>query len=116
MNESHSEPAYRAISIIALIQAGVVVGGTLFVAAMLKAHGYGGGTVPDTFFRSDALFVRHFGFTLLLLPVAWAVAAVITARVATRPWLPPLLLVVGIAVVLCAIWSYVMLGFNPAIL
>jgi hypothetical protein len=116
MNESHVEPAYRAISIIALIQIGVVVGGTLFVSAMLKAHGYGGGTVPDTFFRSDALFVRRSGFTLLLLPLAWVLAAVVTERAATRPWMSMVVLLFGIAAVVCGIWSYVVLGFNPAIL
>ncbi len=115
MNKSHTAPAYRAISVIALIQSGVVVGGTLFVATMLKAHGYGGGGVPAAFFRSTALFVRHSGFTLLLLPVAWALVAVFSARAASRPWLTPVVLLLGIAAVLYGIWSYVMLGFNPAI-
>ena len=71
MNETQTEPAYRAISIMALIQVGVVVGGTLFVAAMVKANGYGGGDVPDSFFNPKALFVRHFGFTLPALAAAF---------------------------------------------
>ena len=116
MNEGQTDPAFRAISVIALIQAGVVVGGTLFVTAMLKAHGYQGDDVPDSFFRSDALFVRHSGFTLLLLPVAWAFLAIYTARAATRPWLPPAMLLLGIAAVIYGIYSFVVLGFNPAIL
>lgn len=71
MNETHTEPAYRAISTIALIQVGVVVGGTLFVAAMVKANGYGGGEIPDRFFNPRALFARHFGFALPALAAAF---------------------------------------------
>ncbi len=111
MNETHTEPAYRAISIIALIQVGVVVGGTLFVAAMLKAFGYGSGEVPDSFFLPIPLFVRHFGFTLLLLPAVWTMAAVFTARAAFRPWLPPVVLLLGITVVLLGIGGYIDLGY-----
>jgi len=116
MKESHTAPAYRAISIIALIQAGVIVGGTMFVAAMLKASGYGGDVVPDSFFRPAALFVRHSGFTLLLVPAAWALLAVFTERAAVRPWFSAAVLLLGIAAILYGIYSYAMLGFNPAIL
>jgi len=79
---------------------------------MLKAYGYGDDTVTDRVFRSDALFVRRSGFMLLLFPVAWVFSAVLTARVATRRWVPRLVLLLGIAAVLYGIWRYVMLGFN----
>jgi hypothetical protein len=115
MNENHVEPAYRAISIIALIQAAVVAGGTLFVTAMLKAHGFRDG-VPDTFFRENALFVRRFGFTILLFPVAWALAAICAARAATSAWIQLAIYIFGLAAILFGIYNYVFLGFNPEIL
>jgi hypothetical protein len=114
MNENHVEPAYRAISVVVLIQAGVVAGGTLFVTAMLKAHGFRDG-VPDTLFRTDALFVRRFGFIMLLVPAAWACLAIFIARTATRAWTQLGMLAFGVAAILYGIYNYAFLGFNPEI-
>ena len=115
MNESQRDPAYRAIWIVALIQAGVVVGGTLFVAAMLKVYGYNDHVVPGNSFRPEALFIRHSGFLLLWLPVIWAVVAVFTAQATGHPWLPLAVLLLGIAAALYGIYRYTVLGFNAAI-
>jgi hypothetical protein len=56
MKENQTEPIYRVISIIALIQVGIVVGGTLFIRVMCKFRGYADG-VPDSFFNPYALFL-----------------------------------------------------------
>ena len=113
---SQTDPSYRAITIIALMQAGVVIGGTLFVAVMLKLAGYQGGAVPDEYFNSAARFVRHFGLLLLLLPVAWTVLAVVSIRTASRRWIPLGFLLLGIAGVMCGIYYYVLLGVHAAML
>ena len=110
MNMSHTSTTYRAITIIALIQAGVVVGGTLFVAAMLKYCGYDGSTEHGPHYPSGVLFVRHFGFTLIFVPAVWTLLAVLLARTARRRWLLPALLIVGIAAILCGILMYFMFG------
>ena len=101
---------------ITLIQAGVIVGGTLFVTAMCKLKGYGGGVVPDSFFNSGALFVRRSGWTLLLIPACWAASAIFAARVELHPWIQRVLIAIGLAFILFAIYHYVTLGFNPCIL
>jgi hypothetical protein len=115
MNANTSTPAYRVISIIALLQVGVVIGGTMFVAAMLKAKGYQGGEVPDSFFLPDALFVRQFGFVFLLLPLAWTFLAVFIARLGFHRG-PVVIFLIGVASILLGIAGYVMLGMNPTVL
>src|SRR5678816_394739 len=72
----NTRPFHRVVAVIALLQACVVVGGTLSVSVMLKAAGYGSGYVPDERFRSDSIFIRKYGFVMLLVPVAWALVTV----------------------------------------
>jgi hypothetical protein len=116
VNESQTEPNYRAISVITLIQTGVIVAGTLFVTAMCKLKGYGGGVVPDSFFNSAALFVRSSDWTLLLIPVLWATFAIFAVRFELHPWLQRALIGIGIVSILFGIYHYIILGFNPCIL
>lgn len=116
VNPSHVEQSIGAISVIALIQTGVIVRGALFITAMLKTHGYKGGAVPDTFFNSAALFVRRSGLTFLLVPVAWAASAVFVARTSRQPSNPLATLEFEIGTALFGIYHFSMLGFNPCIL
>jgi hypothetical protein len=116
MFDTQNNPSYRAISIITLIQAGVIVGGVLIVTAILKAKGYGQGEVPDWFFRSDALFMRHAGFTLLLIPAAWALSTALLARLEANIWIQWSMIAAGIAAVLFGMWYFMLLAFNPCIL
>jgi hypothetical protein len=114
--DTQNNPTYRAISIITLIQAGVIVGGVLIVTAMLKAKGYGQGEVPDWFFRSDALFMRRAGFTLLLIPASWALLAALLARLEVNIWIQWIMIAAGIAAVLVGMWYFMILALNPCIL
>lgn len=113
---SHSHPTFRAISVITLIQAGVIVGGVLFITAMLKAKGFGQGVVPDWFFRSDALFMRRAGFTLLLIPACWALLATLLARLEANIWIQRLMIIGGIGAILCGMRYFMNLALNPCIL
>ena len=65
----------RAVWVIVLVQTAIVICGTLLVTAVLKIKGYQGGIVPDSFFNSAALFVRHSGAVFLLFPLIWAASA-----------------------------------------
>ena len=58
---------YQAI--LAVLQSALIVGGSLSTAALMKACGY-----PDAhqFWHPLALFVRHWGFLLLSIPLIWA--------------------------------------------
>jgi len=116
MNGILTQPSDRAISIIALVQSGVVVGGTLFVTVMLKLAGYKGGGVPDSFFNSGALFVRHYGLLLLLLPAAWAALALWISRNPMHRRTAAAVFLLGIAAALFGIYQFVSLGFHPGIL
>ena len=106
-------PVHRTVSYITLIQAGVVVGGTLFVAAMCKANGYG--TVPDERFNSTALFIRRSGWILLLLPACWATCTLALARRDEHPRLVRALIAIGVASILFGINAYAQIGCSPGI-
>ena len=116
MTSTGADPSYRAISIIALIQVGVITGGTLFVTVMLKAHGYGSIEVPNAFFNPRAVFVRHSGYVLLLLPIGWALVAAFIARTSATPWALRGVLLLGIGAIVLGICAYAMLGFAPTTL
>ncbi len=111
-----TEPTYRFATIIALIQAGVVVAGTLFVAAMLRLYGYGGDQVSANVFDPTAVFVRNYGFTLLLIPAGWACFATFAINREYPSWVQRLILGVGLLLILFGIFRYVQLGFRPVIL
>ena len=113
MNESYTDGNYRAISIIALIQTVVIVGGTLVVAGMLKAHGYPKQEFPLVF-NQGAIFIRQHGYALLLIPFLWALAAIYTVRVTWRPWLPALVIWIGISLIVVGVGCYLHLGTQPA--
>ncbi len=106
------EPVHRAISIITFLQLAVVAGGTMFVKAMVRAAK--AADWPDEFFRSDALFIRRFGFALLLLPVAWMLTTLFVSRKVTRPWPAVVLLLLGVGAIVCGIRWYVLIGSDPS--
>lgn len=112
MNESYTDGNCRAISVIALIQTVVIVGGTLVVAGMMKAYGYGREDLPYTFSQS-AIFIRQHGFVLLLIPSIWALAAIYIVRSTWRPWLPSAIIWIGISLVVVSVGGYIHLGTQP---
>lgn len=65
---------YRQQTILALLQAGVIVGGSLLVGAFMKALGYSDGQGQEL--PLVVLFVRNWGFSLVAIPLAWVLGTV----------------------------------------
>ena len=103
--------ADRAITIVALIQVGVIVGGTLFVSAMMRVFGYG--SAPAAFFTPKALFVRNAGFLVLLFPVVWTLLAISVARMRSGSLWSQLILLLGVVAIPFGIYWYLRIGFCP---
>lgn len=99
------DPAYRPVTVIALLQSGVILGGTLFKAVVYKAVGMGGYD-SDNPWRGELMAVRSHGFLYFLLPVLWVWLAVsIEKNPAWAPLRRPVLLL-GIASVLYGLYWY----------
>jgi hypothetical protein len=103
---------HRVISYITLIQAGVVVGGTLWVVVWCKVNGYGS-WAPDGDFNAAALFIRRSGWVLLLFPACWAAAALVLVRLDTHPWLLRGIIALGLAAILFGFFAYIEIGVSP---
>ena len=73
--------AYRIQTILVLIQSGIIVVGSLLTGVILKAMGY-----PDRFQQIPLklLFVRNWGFLLILIPLVWAGGTIWMER--SQPW------------------------------
>lgn len=110
MKEAFRDPAYRAISIIASIQAFVIIAGTLFVSVMLKLHGYGTNLVPPDFFLKNPIFIRNYGFLFLVIPAIWAFGAVLIVRSHLPARFQLIMLGIGFAMILYELYGYMMLG------
>ncbi|MEK7948864.1 hypothetical protein [Luteolibacter soli] len=64
---------FRVQAVLAALQSGIVIAGSLLTATILKARGY-----PETFsvLPLKLSFVRNWGFLLILLPLVWALATI----------------------------------------
>lgn len=64
---------YRIQSVFVALHATLIVGGWLATATMMRAAGY-----PDEnlVWRPLSLFVRNWGFVLILLPGIWAAGSI----------------------------------------
>lgn len=113
MFKNFIHPDLRGVSIVTLLQTGVVVFGTLFVSAILKLKGYRSGSVPDSFFREDALFIRHYGFLLLLIPACWAIFAIIAIHIEARQWIQAVILAAGMLLILLGPIYYIAVTLSP---
>lgn len=112
MIKIHTEPTHRVISIITLIQIGVVIGGTAFVRVMLKANGYHHGEYPtDEMFSDGPQFIWRYGFAFLLVPTIWVALAFWSTRSASSPWQWRGLFILGIAAILLGIFVSFITGF-----
>jgi len=60
-------------SVLAVLQSALIVGGSLTTATLMKARGY-----PDSsqYWHPWALFVRNWGFLLILIPAIWVVGTI----------------------------------------
>ena len=55
-------------TVFAVLGSTLIVGGSLMTAKLMKARGF---PDPDQFWHPFALFVRNWGFFLILIPGAW---------------------------------------------
>ena len=55
-------------SVFVALDAALIIGGSLMTAALMKARGF---PDPDQFWHPFALFVRGWGFFLILIPALW---------------------------------------------
>jgi len=63
---------YALQSIFAVLHSAVIVGGSMFTATIMKVRGYAPENAAD--WHWQLVFVRNWGFTLILIPAAWVIA------------------------------------------
>ncbi len=103
----HSLNEYRMQTILTLLQAGAIVFGSFMVGVTLKTMGY-----PDRFQELPLLylFVRNWGFMLIVIPLVWAGATIWMERHEnwfTKRWT----LVSGLALFVSIVfWMVIMAG------
>lgn len=97
-------PSDRVVTYLVLLQSFIVVAGTLFVTGMLKLNPY-----PEDP-GSQQLFVHHYGFTLLLLPMIWAALTLLVARSKMNIWSHRAIVCLGILAIPFGILYYLELG------
>ena len=95
---------------IALLQVGVVLGGTLFVNTMLKTHGYEFSMGFGEPFTNEAVFIRHNGLTMLLIPMLWTACAIHAGKVLKSPNLRRVVLIIGFVAVFLGAAFYMRTG------
>ena len=102
----------RSIKITALLQAFVVIAGFVMVGSVLKFSGY-----PDDprwlNWNPVAVFLRHHGVWLLLVPAIWSGLAVRTARGEVSRLSSSTMLLVGIVLSLVLAVLFLYAAFTP---
>ena len=96
---------YGAQTVLASIQTVIVIGGTLTTAALLKAAGY-----PDArpLWPTLPVFIRDWGFVLLLVPAIWVICTVALERSLVDSSTKRTTIASGVAVILALL--YVLTG------
>jgi hypothetical protein len=94
---------YRLQRIIGALHAGIIMTGSLMLGVTLKVRGY-----PDEFADIPLLmlFVRNWGFTLILIPLAWVVYTIWSERDDTGSFSKRWTLISGIGLGLILIWFH----------
>lgn len=59
---------YTAQSVLVVLQSALIIGGSLTTASLMKLRGY---PDPRQFWHPLTLFVREWGFLLILIPGLW---------------------------------------------
>ncbi|MEM1082797.1 MAG: hypothetical protein AAGI48_01635 [Verrucomicrobiota bacterium] len=68
---------FRTQAIIAALQCTLIIAGSMMVATMMKSMGY-----PEASYDSRPLllFIRSWGFLLILIPLAWVLITIYLER------------------------------------
>ena len=61
---------YSIQTVFALLDSALIIGGSMFTAAAMKVGGY---PDPDRIWPPFPVFVRNWGFLLILIPAIWVV-------------------------------------------
>jgi hypothetical protein len=111
----------RTVTLLGLVQATTVICGFFGLAIMLRHHGYPGepysvgSNFGDVHWSHLTLYLRRFGFILLIVPLAWTVCAAIAERRAGFGLPLGLWLVVGTIIPLTIIMTFFYAIFHPCI-
>lgn len=106
-----TDPNYRALSVISLVQACVVTGGVLAVSGMVKIAGYG--RRPNDEFSFLALFVRQYGLLIFAIPIVWMLLGIWIVRRTdsdepSRWWQ-----VMGVILSICGLIGFASVAMSP---
>jgi hypothetical protein len=73
MNGMNPVREYATQSVFAVLQSALIIGGSMSTATLMKARGF---PDPTQFWHPLALFVRNWGFLLILFPGIWVIATI----------------------------------------
>lgn len=94
---------YALQSILAATQSAVIVGGSMFTATIMKVRGYDAETAAN--WHWQLVFVRNWGFTLILIPAAWVFATLWLER-HREAWFSKRWTLVSGVVLLCGLFFF----------
>ena len=100
----------RSVTILGLIQVSVVIFGTLFVSGMLKVYGYTEN--PHLSWSPIAVFIRHYGLVLLIIPLIWIAAAIPAQAPERHPALPYASTLFGIVLLIFGTFFYIVVAIG----
>jgi len=92
---------FKIQGILAAMQSVLIVGGCMMTGTMLKAMGY-----PERFTELpiQMLFIRNWGFLMILVPLAWVIATIWLERNQAAWFTKRWTVGTGIAVLFCLGW------------
>ncbi len=103
------------LSILLAIQVVVILSGTLAVTGMLKLSGYEDGYSGDKDWNDLTIFIRNWGLTGLLIPLAWALVLMKISKTNGSFELSKPNLISAIIVTLFFVWIYFTSVFSAAL-
>ncbi len=88
-------------TLLALLQCGIIIGGTLITTGVLKLHGY---PDPEQQWPPISVSTREWGFLLLVIPLLWAPATIFLEW--NRNFPKRATLFTGLAILLALMWLF----------
>ncbi len=88
-------------SVFAVLHSALIIGGSITTAALMKARGY---PDPNQFWHPWALFVRNWGFLLILISGVWVVGTIWLERNRSSDFSSRWTIVTGLLVFAGLVW------------
>lgn len=86
---------FKVQSVFAVLHSALIIGGSMATAALMKARGF---PDPEQFWHPLPMFVRSWGFLLILVPGAWVAATIWLERNRSESFSARWTLVTGVLV------------------